>query len=194
MTPTTLWPNTPVANIQAEIWRRCGASDWNMADPNSRPALLADTLQEMVANGLIPERFHLLDIFCGDGVILWQMRKRFSLAKLWGLDLRQYPTHEQASNVGVTFIYQDVRRFIEADQAVDVAVMLNTFRGWDRSGCEADLPGRVLTWLQRNARFVIVTATEAQIAMLKDAGWWVWDIGPGEDDSDMVGMFWSGIK
>jgi hypothetical protein len=104
-----LWPRTPYLNIQAEIWRRVGASDYNWGDPRSR-----------------------------------------------------------AGNI------------------------VNTFRGWEKADLPAadmELAGLMLAWMARNAHYAFVTATDAQIVMLRECGWWTFDIGPGEDDTRLIGMF-----
>jgi hypothetical protein len=186
------WPRTPVGNLQAEIWRRCGASDWNMKHPNSRSGAILRTLQGMDENCLLPQPFTILDLCCGDGVILHLLARVFHRAQCFGADLLRYPTHQAAERAGVSFYRSPLQEIVasEPPQIVDVCMMLNTFRGWDRadldSKTEHDLPQRTLAWMKKYCRYVFLTVNREQVEWLKREGWFVWDVGKGEDDSRLV--------
>jgi hypothetical protein len=187
-----LWPRTPVGNIQAEIWRRVGASDWNMDDPRCRAASIIDTLQDMDENGLLPRPFTVLDLCCGDGVVLMQIGRAFLDARCYGIDILSYPSHRIAERKGGCSFYKvPLQRLIEAEPPmfVDACVMLNTFRGWDKADLspkEYDLPEKTLRWLKQWCRYIFVTATTAQMDWLKREGFFVWDVGAGEDRSRLL--------
>lgn len=190
----TLWPRTPVLNIQAEIWRRMGASDYNLDHPDSRAGNIVRMLKDMQANDLLPQMPTVLDIFCGDGVILWQVQRLLGRAQCFGIDVREYPEHELAQNAGVQFFYFPAQTLISHDPPgrFDVVFMLNTFRGWDKADLpqnDRDLSQRLLSWIIHNVRYCIVTATQEQIVALREQGWWTFCIGRGEDDTQLTGMF-----
>jgi len=186
------WPRTPVGNLQAEIWRRCGASDWNLDHPNSRSGSITRTLRELVTNDLLPHQFSVLDLCCGDGVILQYIARMFRSSHCFGIDLLRYPTHRMAERSGASFYHAPLQLLVdnEPPQIVDVCMMLNTFRGWDRadldSQTEYDLPQKTLAWMQRHCRYVFLTVNREQVEWLKREGWFVWDVGKGEDDSRLV--------
>jgi hypothetical protein len=189
-----LWPNTPVGNIQAEIWRRCGASDYNLKHPRCRTRLILDTLLEMVENSLLPEAFTCIDLFCGTGVVESLIGERLPLARLYGVDVNSYKEHT-AAPPNVTFHQVGVQNLIVSTppRVIDVAIMLNTWRGWDRSGAGLWLPQATEAWLHANCRYVFLTVTPEQFESLKGSGkWWGFYIGQGEDDSGMVGLFPTG--
>jgi hypothetical protein len=194
-----LWPNTPVNSLQTEIWRRVGASDWNLAHPDCRARSILALLDSLIDNSLLEFDFSVLDLFCGDAVVLTQIKKAFPGARCTGVDLRVYPEHDLARRLGVVTVRGSVQAAIanQPPERVDVAILLNTWRGWDRAGLEgedADLPERVESWLVENARYLVVTATGEQRAAMRERGWWLWDIGKGEDDSRMICAFWSGAR
>jgi hypothetical protein len=186
------WRKTPVGNLQAEIWRRTGASDWNAGHPNSRTGAITRTLRGMVENELLPRPFSVLDLCCGDGVILHQLARKFRHARCYGVDLLRYPTHRDAEVAGVTFHRVPLQEVVgnEPPRVVDVCVMLNTFRGWDRADLDAetegDLPQRTLAWMKRFCRYVFLTVNREQVEWLKREGWFIWDVGKGEDDSRLI--------
>ena len=69
--------------------------------------------------------------------------------------------------------------------------MLNSYRGWESAGLresERHLPQQADEWLDKYSRFVIVTATEAQVARLRGEGWYIERLGKGEDASIMICM------
>ena len=187
-----LWPRTPVGNLQAEAWRRVGASDWNLEHPSCRAGSILDTLHELVANDLLTKQFTVLDLCCGDGVVLLQIGRAFLGSRCYGADLLQYPTHGLAQRrAGCQFYRAPLQAIVasEPPERIDVVIMLNTFRGWDKAdipAAEASLPQQTLGWMQRHARYIFVTATLEQQKWLRRSGWFVWDVGKGEDESRML--------
>jgi len=186
------WPRTPVGNIQAEIWRRVGASDWNVYHPDCRAENISSVVYQMLDNGLLSRQFTVLDVCCGDGAVLNRLADVHPGARCYGVDLLRYPNHGRAERAGVSFYRVPLQRLVESEppRAIDVGIMLNTFRGWDRADLapeeEIDLPARTLHWLKGFCRFVFLTVTTEQVDWLKRDGWFVWDVGRGEDDSRLV--------
>lgn len=187
-----LWPRTPLGNIQAEIWARTGHSDWNGNE--GRAALINRTLHRMIIEGLLREDFAFLDICCGDGLIPWQVQRRFPFAQCHGVDINKgkLETHGFIQRQGVQ-LWRIPIQYLFASNAVgrfDVICMLNTYRGWGKADLrpdEADLPGLADEWFKAHARYIIVTTHDKQRQMA--AGFWVKEIGPGEDDSTLVLMW-----
>lgn len=191
-----LWPRTPVGgDYQPIIGRRVGASDYDYADPRSRPNSIASYLGRLCRQGLLPPGFVLLDIACGDAVVLTQLKRQFPTAAMLGLDCNKgmFPYHETALQQGVE-LYDGFLQQLFAERLatpIDVAVMLNTFRSWeaaDLSPAEADLPARAEQWILDQARLAIVTASQTQVARLQAAGLHVQVIGRGEDEAIMVAL------
>jgi hypothetical protein len=193
-----LWPRTPLTPDHQEIIaRRVGVSDLDIDDARSRPALIIGKLRELVADPGSPvdERFRLLDIACGDAVVLWQIKKAFPDARCFGIDCNKglFSTNAAAMDEGVA-LYKGYLQHLFARPVPDrdqfhVAVMLNTYRGWESADLheyEQDLPEQADTWFARNSRYAIVTATRDQIKRLRGQGWHVEELGKGEDDSVMI--------
>ena len=189
------WPHTPVGNLQAEVWRRTGASDWNLDDPACRTRNIIRTLQDMDDNDLLLQPFSVLDLCCGDGVVLNLVSRIFQHARCFGADLLRYPAHEDAERAGVRFYRAPLQELVSSEppRIIDVAIMLNTFRGWDKAMLVPELdhalPELTLAWMGRHCRYVFLTLEWAQFDWLKRAGWFVWDVGKGEDDSRLACAF-----
>ena len=189
------WPRTPVGNLQAEIWRRVGASDWNWNNAVCRTRNVVGTIENMIDNRLLPRPFSVLDLCCGDGVVLHLVARSFLDARCFGVDLLRYPTHRDAERAGVTFHRAPLQELVvnEPPRIIDVCIMLNTFRGWDKADLvpEVDhaLPELTLAWMGKHCRYVFLTLESAQFDWLRRAGWFVWDVGPGEDDSRLACAF-----
>jgi len=171
------WPHTPVQNLQAEIWRRVGASDLNLEHPDCRAGNILRTLTDMITNGVLPAAFTCLDICCGDAVILWHIQRCFGRSQCFGIDLNAglYPLHAQAARAGVRLYPAALQDLVRQDapERFDVAVMLNTYRGWEKADLpdeDSGLPALVDAWLWRNARYAIVTATHRQVVGLRGRG------------------------
>jgi hypothetical protein len=196
-----LWPRTPIGptDLQDVITRRIGASDFDVGDPRSRSALIIAKLRQLLADPAsgLTDGFRLLDLACGDAVVLWEIKKAFPRAECHGLDCNKglFATHAPAMELGVQLHRGYLQHlFVQSPQnghRFDVTVMLNTYRGWesaDLSESEQDLPEQADAWFARNSRFVIVTATGDQIAQLRRQGWFVEELGKGEDESTMICM------
>lgn len=188
-----LWPRTPISNLQAEIWQRCGASDWTK---HGRAGDILRALADLRANHLIPESFSLVDICCGDALIPWHAQRIHPFSQCYGIDLNagQLDAHDLVQRQGVELFRIPIQRLFRSDAGVlfDVALMFNTYRGWDSADLEEGerwIVGAADDWFRHHAHYTIVTASEAQIERLKDDGWWVVDIGRGEDDSRMILMW-----
>jgi hypothetical protein len=195
-----LWPRTPLTpDHQEVIARRVGVDDFQVDDPRSRPALIIGKLRELVADERsgVDARFRLLDIACGDSVVLWQIKQSFPDATCVGVDCNKglFTTNAQAVDAGVIlykgYLQHLFTRSPGEDRRFDVTLMLNTYRGWqsaDLREAEKDLPQQADGWFATNARYTIVTATPDQIKRLRREGWWVEELGKGEDDSTMICM------
>lgn len=190
-----LWPRTPISNLQAEAWQRVGVSDWRVEDPRSRVYRVLRAVDDLRYNRLIREPFTFLDICCGDALIPWHVKRRWPLAEAFGVDLNagRLPTHEMVQEQGVRLFRIPLQRlFADGPVVFDVVTMFNTYRGWvsaDLRPEEGWLVEAADRWFRAHARYTIVTATEEQVERLKASGWWVTDLGRGEDDSRMILMW-----
>lgn len=189
-----LWPRTPrTPTHQHKILERVGATDYDVQNPLSRPHSIIKHLTGLIAKGKLPEQFVLADLCGGDALVGLAVKAAFPKSEIIVQDCLkdEFETHGPACEQGVKLYggyLQDVIRQ-DFDQPIDVVMLLNTYRGWanaDLHENEKDLPARVDEWLARNARFVIVTATVAQICALKERGCKLQIIGKGEDDSHML--------
>jgi len=193
-----LWPRTPIANLQAEAWQRVGVSDWRADDERSRPAQVLRVLEDLTYNRLISEQFSYLDICCGDGVILWHVRRTYPFATVCGVDLADQDTHVLVQESGVKVFRIAIQRlFKTTGPRFDVVTMFNTYRGWTSADLREDekwLVDAVDEWLRRNARFAILTVGRSdvgrrQVETLKGRGFWVTEVGTAEDRSTMILVF-----
>jgi len=189
-----LWPRTPIkADLQEEIVQRVGVSDLYPGAENSRPAQIIRLIEMLLNQRLVRKRFSLIDFPCGDAIVLWQIKKAFPFADCYGLDCKKdlYSTHSMIKNDGVILYCAFLQHLFESNptEPFDIAVMLNTYRGWEYADLrdnEKNLPMLADSWFARNAKFAVITATEVQIDKLRSLGFTTIEIGKGEDDSGMV--------
>lgn len=189
-----LWPRTPMGHDhQGEIVERVGVSDYDVDNRSSRPALIIRQIQTLIRHGLVGADFSLYDIACGDAIVLWQIKKAFPQAWCYGVDCNKgkFGTHDMVQLRGVKLFNGYIQQLFASDPPVpfDLALMLNTYRGWESADLrehELELPRLADAWFAHNARYTIVTATGLQIRRLKQLGFVVARLGKGEDDSTMV--------
>jgi len=185
-----LWPETPYYGLQTRIQEAQGASDTEVSNPRSRPYQIVAALRERVLGGYIPNNFTLLDICCGDGLILRAIHEEFPDAICMGVDM----------NVGSIFNYdRDIRVYRIPLQSLvgsvpetrlDVTMMMNTFRSWSSAKLrnnEADIPDKTTLWLSRASRYSILTVHVRTLPYSDEMR----DIGTGERDARMVEVTWT---
>lgn len=193
-----LWPRTPLTPDHQEIIaRRVGVDDYHVDDPRSRSGLIIGKLRESVRDRRSPleESFRLLDVPCGDAVVLWQIKKAFPKARCFGVDCNKgvFATNADAMAAGVS-IFKGYLQHLFAEtppEKFDVTLMLNTYRDWENAELhesEKNLPEQVDRWFAQNSHYVVVTATEPTIERLREQGWFVETLGKGEDASTMIWM------
>lgn len=191
-----LWPYTPPPpnSHQERITQRVGTSDYDTDNPKSRSSLLIKFIDNLIRAEKIPQSFTLADICGGDAVVATMLKKNFPQAEIIVQDCfkGKFSTHEQAASVGVKLYGGWLQHLVEKNLPkgqFDIVTMLNTFRDWYSAQLhenEQDLPIKTLRWFERNSKIFVVTATEEQIAFLKNCGFKVAILGKGEDSSFMI--------
>jgi hypothetical protein len=196
-----LWPRTPIkGDMQEEMLQRVGVSDFEAERRRSRPSQIMRLIKVLLNDRLIAEDFSIVDFPCGDAIVLWQIKKVFPRANCYGLDCNKgtFATHDMVQRHGVLLFRGFLQQLFASnpEESFDIAVMLNTYRGWESADLrehERDLPELADAWFARNAKFTILTATDGQISRLRDLGFSVISIGKGEDDSKMICISTSGL-
>ena len=189
-----LWPRTPIDDgIQAKIEQRVGVSDYQLDAPISRPALIIGFLKKLIQAGALPNSFSVLDIACGDGIVLWQIQKSFPNAACYGIDCNKgnFPAHAMVERGGVRLYKAYIQHLFRNDvrHPFDVVLMLNTYRDWkaaDLRGHEIDLPELANHWFERNALYVILTMEREGRRDLRRLGFSMRTLGKGEDRARLV--------
>ena len=189
-----LWPRTPIRDtLQEEVTQRVGASDFDLSQEHSRPSQIIKFISKLLSERLIGEYFSILDLPCGDAVVLWQIKKTFRFANCYGLDCNKgvYKTHETIQREGVFLYRAFLQHLFSSDppEPFDLVVMLNTYRGWKYAALrqhEQNVPELANRWFGKNARFTVLTATDAQVDHLLNLGFLTAQLGKGEDDSKMI--------
>ena len=171
-----LWKNTPIdtQKIQEDIEKYyTGVSDFNREDSRSRPFGVLKAIKELVDSGKIPNNFTLLDIACGDAIIIDFIKINYTEATIVGLDpnKNKFDYHKIAQENGVILINSYIQNLIEEDlpQKIDVITMFNTCRAWAHSQKreeEHSLPSLCDEWIFRNCNFALLTMNSQQIQNL----------------------------
>jgi len=189
-----LWPRTPIGgDHQEKILQRVGVTDRDIHDRGARPSMIIRQLEALRSAALLGQEFSVLDIACGDALVLWQIKRAYPQALCCGVDcyVDRFDTHAMVKRDGVRLFQAFLQSVVYQDVAVpfDVVLMLNSYRSWKAAelrDSESDLPERTDAWFARNARYTFVTAKRAQIAQLRSKGFNVTRLGKGEDRSSMA--------
>lgn len=191
-----LWPNTPIGDaIQDRIRERVGVSDRDAGDRRSRPARIGRLLERAVRRRVVPPAFSVLDIACGDGLVLLDVKRRFADAACFGVDLNAgaFPAHDAVRAAGIELYRVAIQRLFREPPPVafDVVLMLNTYRSWDAADLgpdDGDLPATADAWIAAHATLFVTTLTAEQARRWQERGFDVVDLGPGEDDSRLAAI------
>jgi hypothetical protein len=129
----------------------------------------------------------LVDLLCGDAIIITLLKKYFKEATIVGVDINKFDTHEEAIETGVEIRYEYVQEYMEKRQeSIDVLLMLNTYRNFKSSGLTKEEFSLIIAWIFLRCEHPIVT-----INNIKDArkdGFAPLIIGKGEGSSFMADL------
>jgi hypothetical protein len=189
-----LWPRTPRdGDLQGKIRERVGVTDLDVHDSRSRPAMIIKQIRRLQNGGWLSRGPSILDIACGDALVLLALKQAFPDAQCYGLDCAKgcYTTHADVERGGVRLYRGFLQDLFTCSPPApfDLVLMLNTYRGWESADLhedESDLPRQADRWLLGQARYAIVTATPRQVVALKGQGVNVARLGKGEENSMMV--------
>ena len=188
-----LWPrtlNVKLNDFQAKIMERVGASDYERNNPKSRSYKVIKTLQNLINKNYINENFSLIDITCGDAVVLSELKKAFPKMEAFGVDCfkDKFETHTACYKQGIYIYMGYIQHMFKENppKNFDCAIMFNTYRGWESADLrehEKDLPELADNYFKNNVKYTFLTATRDQIKQLIQKGFIINLIGKGEDNS-----------
>ena len=190
-----LWPRTPICNDHQQIiLKRVGATDNDIHNPISRTAIILKQLSQLISRMFIGVDFSILDICCGDALVLKNIKEKFPNSNCYGADcnIDKFSTHDSITKTGVMLLNIYLQQLIQhpPKQMFDVVLMLNTYRGWESAElkCEyMNLPQKTDEWFAKYAKFAIITATKNQIKKLNRSTH-ITILGKGEDNSSIICM------
>jgi hypothetical protein len=182
-----LWPTTEInEKIQEWIKERYGCED-DILIRGSRPDIIADIIDIHFGNS-----FSMLDICCGDAIILTQLKQRFPDSLAIGFDINKgkFEQHKLAEQVGVNLYYGIIQELFKKNlpEKVDIIIMLNTFRSWHTARLrehEKNLPEISQKWLVDNSKHLILTVNDEQLKFFRSIGE-VTILGKGEEKSHFI--------
>lgn len=190
-----LWPGTPINDviIQQRITHYYGVPDNNTE--LSRPYVINKNLSKLLLNNKLKESFTVLDICCGDAIILTEIKKKFEKSIAIGIDINKnnFNNHTIAQQIGVLLYNCSLQRMISipAPELIDCVIMLNTFRDWNSASLrsnEMNIPTLTEDWIIKNSKYAIITMIKEQIERLKRKNIKLEVIGKGELNSELVLM------
>ncbi len=199
-----LWPDTPVEkdnDLQEQIFNSCGVRDVDAFNKKSRTYKISKAILQ-ICEKEGGESISIIDICCGDGLVLLGLKKRFPLLKAYGLDLNKgvFSSHKECEENGVEiykgyiqdlFNSENANRFLTDNGTVDridLAIMLNTYRSWETAilrDDEKDLPALAERFFKDYCKYIVLTATGRQIIGFIKNGFNVKVLGRGERTSIM---------
>lgn len=183
------WTDTPLNDIQSNIKRKQGAYDYEVYNKNCRTTIIRDYIKELIFEGKIEKNFTLVDLFCGDAIIIRLLKQRFKLADITGVDIHKFKEHEAAIDVGVKFKYEYVQEYIkDCRDKIDIVLMMNTYRNFKTSNMTERDFRKINKWILKVANHAIVTVNISDIKKVKRRGFKPLKIGKGEASSDMVDL------
>ena len=129
--------------------------------------ILAETLNTLIQENKLKENFSVLELFCGNGIVLHMLKQRFPKCIPIGIDLLHFEMWDDINKE-----YPDVN-FIQANffdihksnlkLNLDVMVTYNTWRGWDNGvgPGTANLlsANEFMNWAETNFKYIVADNT-----------------------------------
>jgi len=181
------WTDTKLSDIQSNIKHRQGVRDFQTSYSHCRTTIIRDYIEKLISQGKIKPSFTLIDLFCGDAIIIRLLKEHFKRATVIGVDINEIRGHEGAIGAGVEIKYQYVHDYIkDRKEPVDIVLMMNTYRNIKASGMTKQEFGKINKWLFKYVAHPIVTTSDIKKA--KKYGFNPLIIGKGEGSSKMVDL------
>lgn len=186
-----LWPNTPIAtkDIQEKIKQRFGVED-SINHENSRPSIIIKNIKKLLNENKLDNNFEIIDICCGDGIILSEVNNQFNNSKCYGFDINKnkFESHFYLKNV--TFFYGFIQELINFDfeKKFEITMMLNTYRDWNAAQVSKNFPNLerdCTNWLIKNSKFIFLTVNNKQLEFFRN-NFKIEILGSGEEDSTFI--------
>ena len=195
-----------IKDFQSSITKKYGISDYDITE--GRPAPIISQLKVLLERGFIKSDFSVIDICCGDALVLMQIKKAFPESKCYGVDFLagKINTHREVEEAGVELhrvLLQDLLSE-SPEEKFDIAIMLNIYRSWTK-WLNSELYGSALAlidnessdnadslqvstdkWLGSNANYSILTARVDQVLSFPRKGFKFQYLGDGESGSALV--------
>lgn len=143
-------------------------------------------------------KIKVIDICCGDALVLLEIKKAIAEIDGYGVDcnIGNYSTHEECRSAGLHLIQgylqhvmdPEISRLIEHDK-FDFVLMLNTYRGWEYANLrdeEKQLPQWADDFFYKYAKYAFITASSRQIVSLMKKGFDVKILGRGEGTAMLI--------
>lgn len=186
-----LWPNTPINTkiIQQKIKERFGVEDSIMFE-KSRPNIIIKNIKKLIEEKKINEDFEILDICCGDGLILSEINKEFTKSFCYGFDINKNKFESHLYLKNIVFLYGFIQELFQynLDEKLEVTMMLNTYRDWKAaqvSNKHTDLEKKCTDWLINNSKYIFLTVNNSQLNFFSK-NFTVNILGSGEEDSTFI--------
>ena len=95
--------------------------------------LITKKINQLISENIIPEDFTILDVFCGDGLFLYDLKQYFPKCKAYGADV--YKTEWKALNkvttADVKMFRVPVQKLVNSTKvAPDLIMMMNSYRAF----------------------------------------------------------------
>lgn len=181
------WIDTEIESIQDFIRKKQGAEDYEIERENCRTRIILEYLEKLIQQEEIPPDFRLVDLFCGDAIIITLLKNYFKESQIIGVDINEFNSHEAAINAGVEIKYKHVQRYIKNRRgALDVLLMLNTYRNLRSSGMSKYEFKKINKWILKTCKHPIVTVKN--VKKTEKYGFKPKVIGQGEGTSYMVDL------
>ena len=129
--------------------------------------ILADTLNVLIQENKLKENFSVLELFCGNGIVLYMLKQRFPKCIPIGIDLLHFEMWNDINKEypDVHFIQSNFFDIHKSKLKLDLDVMVtyNTWRGWDKEvgpGTANLLPANeFMNWAESNFKYIIADNT-----------------------------------
>jgi hypothetical protein len=127
--------------------------------------ILLETLSQLVNENKLNEDFTILELFCGNGVMLHTVKSKYPKCIPIGLDLLNFNMWDVINKEypDIKFIQSDFFEIYNSDIELNIDVMItyNTWRGWDNSVGPNSKVSKddFMNWAKKNFKYIIADNT-----------------------------------
>ena len=131
---------------------------------------IAIKINQLISENVITEDFTILDVFCGDGLFLYDLKQYFPKCKAYGVDVykTEWKALDTVTAAGVKMFRIPVQKLVNSTEITpDLIMMMNSYRAF--------IDGRPASELESNSFSIPISIEKINKWVKMHSKYFIWE-------------------